>query len=183
MKNKILKIKFGLLALVVIANQCFSQTFNDNYANDRARIEDLQARYLFAFDWQDGDAYAATFTEDGILDFAGGVITGRKAISEEIYTFGETLKKKNAALEPERPARIRHFITNVVIEIDGDTAKSVSYWWEFNDDMRDRRPYLGAYGHYEDQLKKINGRWLFAKRKIYNEQRAEMSAGDVSPIW
>ena len=39
-----------------------------SYAEDRAEIEDLMARYLFAMDWGDFDAYAATFTEDGVLD-------------------------------------------------------------------------------------------------------------------
>lgn len=160
-----------------------AQTYDDNYAKDRAEIEDLQSRYLFAFDWQDAEVYASTFTEDGVLDFAGGVIQGREAIKEEIEVFGELLDRRNEALAPERPARIRHYVTNVIIKIDGDTATSRSYWWEFNNDQRDRTPYLGAYGHYEDELKKVDGQWLFSKRKIYNERRAEFAAGDESPGW
>ncbi len=178
----------GFMLLVMVLS-CFSfsgvfaQEYDDQYARDRAEIEDLQARYLFAFDWQDGEAYASTFTEDGILDFAGGVIKGRAAIQEEIETFGIMLDKRNAALLPERPARLRHYISNVIIKVEGDTAKSRSYWWEFNNDQRDRTPYVGAYGHYEDDLKKVNGQWLFSKRKIYNERRAEMASGDESPGW
>ena len=38
------------------------QKYDAQYARDRAEIEDLQARYLFALDWQDADAYAATFS-------------------------------------------------------------------------------------------------------------------------
>ena len=136
-----------LLCLGTVSGQAFAQHYDDNYARDRAEIEDLQARYLFAFDWQDGEAYASTFTEDGILDFAGGVVQGREAIQEEIEAFGEMRAERNAALAPERPARIRHYVTNVIIQVDGDTATSRSYWWEHNNDMRDRRPYLGAYGH------------------------------------
>ena len=49
------------------------------YAADRAEIEDLQARYMFALDWQDGAAYASTFAEDGVLDWAGGIVQGRAA--------------------------------------------------------------------------------------------------------
>jgi len=39
-----------------------------SYAEDRAAIEDLQARYLFALDFHDPDLYVSTFTEDGVLD-------------------------------------------------------------------------------------------------------------------
>ena len=39
-----------------------------NYGEDRAEIEDLQARYLFALDFHDPDLYVSTFTEDGVLD-------------------------------------------------------------------------------------------------------------------
>lgn len=162
---------------------CLAQTYDARYASDRAEIEDLQARYLFAFDWQDADVYASTFTEDGILDFAGGVVQGRDAIREEIEVFGEQVRRRNEALAPERPARVRHYVTNVIIKVDGDTATSRSYWWEFNNDQRERTPYLGAYGHYEDELRKVDGQWLFSKRKIYNERRAEIAAGDESPGW
>lgn len=179
-----LKPKTGWLCLLLcLAMPATAQQYDNNYANDRAQIEDLQARYLFAFDWHDADTYASTFTEDGILDFAGGVLQGREAIRNDIAEFGEMLRRRNEALEPERPARLRHYISNVIIKIDGDTATSRSYWWEFNNDQRERTPYVGAYGHYEDELVKVDGQWLFSKRKIYNERRAEMAAGDVSPGW
>ena len=39
-------------------------------------------------------------------------------------------------------------------------------------------------GHYEDELVKVNGQWLFTKRRIYNEQRAEWAyQGGKSPAW
>ena len=44
-----------------------------SYAEDRAEIEDLMARYLFAMDYHDAYAYAECFTEDGELDWAMGV--------------------------------------------------------------------------------------------------------------
>ena len=54
------------------------------YGDDRALIEDLQARYLFAFDFGDAEGYANTFAPDGILDFGQGEIKGRKAIARFI---------------------------------------------------------------------------------------------------
>ena len=55
-----------------------------SYAEDRAAIEDLQARYLFALDFHDPDLYVSTFTEDGVLDYGSGDVKGRQAIKEVI---------------------------------------------------------------------------------------------------
>ena len=140
-----------------------------SYAEDRASIEDLQARYMFAMDWQDADAYAATFTEDGVLDWALGVARGRDAIRAEVHGMRAAFARREAVDAPRRPARLRHFITNVTLKIDGDEATGHAYWMELNNDVRDRWPYVGGYGHYADDLRKIDGVWLFARRKIYNE--------------
>src|SRR3970040_2962644 len=59
-----------------------SASAEGSYAEDRAMIEDLQARYLFALDFRDADAYAATFAEDGVLDYGAGKIQGRQAIRD-----------------------------------------------------------------------------------------------------
>jgi hypothetical protein len=50
----------------------------NSYAEDRAAIEDLQARYLFALDFHDPDLYVSTFTEDGILDYGNGDVKGAR---------------------------------------------------------------------------------------------------------
>ena len=47
-----------------------SPTYARSYGQDRAEIEDLMARYLFAIDYFDWDSYVATFTDDGELEFA-----------------------------------------------------------------------------------------------------------------
>ncbi len=54
--------------------------YAEGYAQDRAEIEDLMARYLFAMDYNDFNSYAACFTEDGTLEFAQGSVTGRENI-------------------------------------------------------------------------------------------------------
>lgn len=153
------------------------------YAADRAGIENLQARYLFALDWQDSEAYASTFTEDGVLDWAGGVVEGRAAIAQEVRGMREQFARREAADAPKRPARLRHFITNVVLDIEGDRATGRAYWFELNNDNRDRRPYVGGYGHYEDEMRKVDGRWLFVRRKIYNEVMDSRAAAPTNPAW
>ncbi|MFM1885371.1 MAG: hypothetical protein RL026_528 [Pseudomonadota bacterium] len=155
--------------------------YDDAYARDRAEIEDLSARYVFALNWQDADAYAATFTEDGVLDWAGGVVKGREAIRSEVRNMRGYFAKREQAEAPTRPARLRHFVTNRIIKVEGDRASSVAYWVEFNNDNRERWPYVGAYGHFEDELRKVGGRWLIARHVIYNEAMADRAAPAVSP--
>jgi len=152
----------------------------DAHAADRAEIQDLQARYMFALDWQDADAYAATFTEDGVLDWAGGVVHGRAAIHQEVERMRSMFAQPAGATA--RPARLRHFVTNVVLEFNGDRATGRAYWLELNDDNRPRWPYVGGYGTYEDELRKVNGRWLFSRRKIYNEILEGRMTGAQNPV-
>ena len=79
------KIITAIAVTIAAAGVAFAagkMNYANTYAQDRAQIQDLQARYMFALDWQDADAYASTFTEDGVLDWAGGVAKGREAIRE-----------------------------------------------------------------------------------------------------
>ena len=173
----------GAVGVAAAAWAAATLSYGRDYGQDRAEIEDLQGRYLFALDWQDPQLYASTFTEDGVLIWAGGTVTGRPAIIKEMQQAREADKRAIAGTAPLRPFRRRHFISNLVLRIEGDRATSRAYWFEFNDDMRDRRPYLGAYGHYEDQLRRVDGHWLFTRRQIFNEQRDDMVATDISPAW
>jgi len=181
--HKLIAAIAALIASVSIAYAATQVMYDNNYARDRAEIEDLQARYMFALDWQDADLYASTFTKDGVLDWAGGVVKGRDAIRKEVQGMKATFDKRAASEAPERPSRLRHFISNIVIKVHGDTATGRAYWFEFDDNIRDRRPYLGAYGHYDDEMRKVDGHWLFTRRRINNEMMDSRAAGNTNPAW
>jgi hypothetical protein len=154
-----------------------------SYAEDRAKIEDLQARYLFALDFRDPEAYAATFTEDGILDYGVGEIKGRDAIGAMVENMRQNAERQRAEDSSGlRPAAGRHNITNIVIEVNGDTAVGTSYWFHMGNANPERAAQLNSFGHYEDEMVKVDGEWLFSKRKIYNEQVAEWAAGMENPV-
>ena len=159
-----------------------------SYAEDRAQIEDLQARYMFALDFRDLDKYAMTFTEDGVLDIVGMKWEGREEIKKAIQRPQETApesKEAPAAKEKKElyPATGRHNITNIVLKIDGDRATGRAYWFHFGNDNPERNAIANSYGHYEDELVKVNGQWLFSKRVIYNEQVAEWIGSAENPSW
>ena len=90
-----------------------------SYAEDRAAIEDLQARYLFALDFHDPDLYVSTFTEDGVLDYGSGEVKGRQAINEVIARM-----PKPKEVPGKRAGAARHNISNDVIRVEGNTASS-----------------------------------------------------------
>ena len=157
-----------------------SSAATSSYAEDRAAIEDLQARYLFAMDFGDPDLYVTTFTEDGILDVGSGEIRGRKAIRDVIAKMPNSRTSENGL----RPASGRHNISNIAIKVTGDKATGRAYWFHYSNNNPERKSVFDGYGHYEDELVKVNGQWLFTKRRIYNEGRAEWAyKGTGNPAW
>ena len=167
----------ALGALLMIASPAAARSAGD----DRTEILDLYGRYTFALDWQDPDGYAECFTEDGVLDWAQGVEKGREAIRKAVHGMRDYYGKQAAADAPRRPAKLMHFITNPVIKLDGDRATGRAYWFEINNDGRDRWPYVSGYGYSEDEFRFVGGHWLISRRKILNEILAERAAGPVNP--
>jgi hypothetical protein len=153
-----------------------------SYAEDRALIEDLQARYMFALDFHDVDKYLATFTPDGVLDIGDGEIRGHDAIRKII---GGMPKEAAASQDAPklRPATARHNITNIVIKVEGNKAFARAYWFHYGNGNPQRTAALDGYGHYEDEMVKVKGQWLFTKRKIYNEGVEKWAAKPGNPSW
>jgi hypothetical protein len=170
------------LRLVAAALACGAGIAHAGYGDDRALIEDLQARYLFAFDFGDPEGYAGTFTPDGILDFGQGENKGRQAIAKFIAD-GRKRTEEARAKTPagQRPSIGRHIINNMVIRIDGDKAHGVAYWTHMTSGP-DGRGTVDFFGHYEDDMVKLNGEWLFSRRRIYNEAIPEWASQYVNPV-
>jgi hypothetical protein len=175
-----------LFAATLVLASCSQQQTSE--AEDRLAILEMQNRYVLAMDYFDADAYAAVFTEDGVLDWARGEVIGRPAIREFMATGTYDLRKLNfqPAQTPdgkEWPPAVRHLVTNQVIEIDGDTARVISYWMNYSNAADRRKIEWLSYGSWDDELVKINGEWLFKRHKIYNENNPNrFTAGQASPL-
>jgi hypothetical protein len=138
------------------------------YADERAEIENLSNRYMIAVDSGDMQTVMATWADDGVLEWAGGVERGKTAIEKAMSRFSGA----RAASVPDGATswpRSRHFILNHVIDVNGNSAKSVAYWFEITNSTPAKNVQLVYFGHYEDELVKQGGRWLFKLRKVYNE--------------
>lgn len=150
---------------------------------DKMQIDELHSRYLFALDWLDDKILPELFTEDGVLDWVGGVVEGRDALRDAVRNMQAFFGKSQQADAPLRPSRLRHFVTNKVMEIEGDRARTLAFWFEIDNDNRQRWPYVGAYGHYEDELLRTADGWRFKRRKIFNELTDDRAAPASNPAW
>src|SRR5690606_41779162 len=93
-----------------------------SYGQDRAEIEDLMARYLFAIDYHDWDAYVATFAEDAELEFASGTSKGRAAIREAVTRVAEGTGRLYHTAH-RQPAQPRHLPPHTAIRPQGHRAR------------------------------------------------------------
>ncbi|MBV8084296.1 MAG: nuclear transport factor 2 family protein [Chloroflexi bacterium] len=121
-------------------------------ADDERQIRTLISRYCWAVDMADGDAYAATFAPDGIFERSSGrVVQGR-----------EQLRDIPGTLSGEPGAR-QHWVTNLVLEGDGERAAGKAYVMVFR--LENGQLVHTLSGSYDDELVKLDGQWLFSRRR------------------
>jgi len=142
---------------------------------DRQEIEQLlMGDYPRALDSANWVAYGALFAKDGELIMQGGATkrTGPAAITD-FFTKMPAFGGQGAASAPSPcpvPAgtpRTMHVVTNLSLHIDGDTATDQAYWETIA--TRDCKSVVAGAGHYEDVLKREDGKWEFAKREIFDD--------------
>lgn len=158
-----------------------SQDYSESYARDRAEIEDLMARYLFALDYNDLDSFIEMFTEDAVFDFARGRVQGKATILETVKNFKQRIGEVYKDVEGN-PAVLRHVLAHTAIRIEGDRAWTRAQWFEMANDGPDKSLKMGTFGVYEDKLERVNGRWLFSERKILNDFLSGRESGPANPV-
>lgn len=124
--------------------------------DDWIAINDLFTRYAWALDHGDVEGVLDCFTEDGIVESpVMGRYQGRDALREF------AVRNANVA---RAGVQMRHVITNVRMEVDGDRAKAWAYLLNYV--TRDGRSEIAAPGEYECRLVRQAGRWRFAYRLV-----------------
>lgn len=156
---------------------------------DRVQIESLISRYLYAMDWRDAQAFANTFVEDGVISWTEGSLEGRPAMRTYMADMvkKETEAKKAGEITEQNLPSLHHVVSNLVIAFDEsnsetETAKAWSYWTTVDNYTNREIPRILSFGHYEDELVKINGEWFFTYRHVYNETILKRVSGPFSPI-
>jgi hypothetical protein len=119
---------------------------------DRLAIQELMALYSRAIDFGRWEEMPEFFTDDCTLDF--GALMGQHRGKDGIRAFAGTLSKLGLTM--------RHYVSNCIITGDGEKADATTYVLAFTGPKGSLQP---TTGRYEDQLRKVNGRWLLHVRR------------------
>ena len=136
-----------------------------SYLEERLAIEDLFVRYTTALDRGDVETLVDCFTPDGALDSPA---VGSHAGHAAIRAFAERFAEFN-----RRGSQLRHVISNLAVDLDGDRARATCYL--LNILTRDGESRLLAPGRYEcDLVKSADGRWRFQRRVVILDHPIEL---------
>ena len=122
---------------------------------DRNEIRELTARYNRCFDDGDAEGFAATFTEDGVMEVVGGFSAeGREGLAKMCRRV---------------PYGVVHVTVDAIVSVDGDRATqdvTILTLQRPKPDAapEDRRTVLERSGRYHDELVRTAEGWRFARR-------------------
>lgn len=148
------------------AEQIASDAAVVQQARDREEIEDLLWRYARTLDSADADGYAAVYTEDGEFTAGRQGIKGREALHKFVADLKASREERRA--NGQNPGGTLHMTANHRIEFTGpDSATVHSYWITIFPSAGPENPVrLGAAGRAEDQLVRVDGKWLIKVRNV-----------------
>ncbi len=115
-------------------------------------IEQLMIRYVDRIDANDPHGAAACFAPDGVGVYWGDY-RGRAAIAERLTGILEGFTATS------------HHLTNVLPVITGDRATCQSYVYAFHR-RAGTNDTFHYWGRWVDELVKLDGQWLFARREV-----------------
>jgi len=140
------------------------------------RLEDLEAvratvhDYCNCLDRGDFTALADVFTENAELELMGlarsldGTYRTRRSIIDDFYV---------RTADPSTHGYMTgHISTNMQIEVDGDTATTLAYFFEIVDGLL----LIGTYQH---RLRRDPDRWRFAFLRIAVRYRSRLESSDL----
>ena len=129
---------------------------------DKDAIRELLARYCFLLDGYHLREFAALFTADGEWISRNGKASGPEAIERLL---------RGMVPEPAPGKRRKHFTTNIMIELSGDSASVVSNFLVVRDGPAG--PAIAVAGTYDDTVVRIDGEWKFKSRKLSHDIAGE----------
>lgn len=130
-------------------------------AQDYVDIQQLYARYNFAIDSSDIEAYVALYTPDGSFNSFTG--------QDGLRTF---MKNRTGGTR-------RHWNTNLVITPTPEGAKGAVYLMFLDVGMKP--PAVTGAGRYEDALVRTPRGWRFKKRQTFPDPPASATPPAQTP--
>jgi 3-phenylpropionate/cinnamic acid dioxygenase small subunit len=127
---------------------------------ERPAIRDLYFRYALEIDEGHYDRWIDCFTNDGTFDSPR---FGRHVGHDGLRKFAAIYRESLGG------AKVRHVITNVLVDIEGDRATGTCYLSYYH--TKHGTTELAGMGGYRDKLRKVDGRWLFESRQVFIDGR------------
>ena len=123
-------------------------TYDDDLA-----LRNLMARYIDAVNRNDGDAWIATWAEDGVWNLMGEPVSGR---SNVLAMWQQMMGNFDFAVMMP---------SSCLFTVDGDTA---SGHWYLHEYLRDQQGAgITILSRYLDTYTRWEGQWLYQSR-VYN---------------
>ena len=144
-------------------------TESNRPADDWHAVETLIMTYAERVDLGDFEGVAALFEHATYRAEHGGEITSQEGAAAVLATFTAMVRKY-----PDGTPRTKHVTTNLMVEVDGDTATSRCYYTVFQQtDELPLQPIIG--GRYHDRFERVDGVWRFADRLIFSDLIGDLS--------
>jgi len=124
---------------------------------DWIAIQRLFIRYATSLDHGDIEAVVGCFTADCVLESPVlGTFAGHAGLRD--------FAGRTARLLQDEGVQFRHVVSNLVADVEGDTAKARCYLLDFR--TRDGRTELLSPGEYVCDLRRESGQWQFTRRVV-----------------
>ena len=156
------KLKLAAIALLAIVagviatwRAAYNQEVKVDATRDRIEIIDLLDRHQIYIDLKEPDRYASLFAPDGRYESPFSSARG----TQEIAAMSRGLEASGFTRNS------RHYTGPAMIDLDGDKATALSYWWVAKYAEADKTTVL-ATGTYRDELRRINGQWKIVHRVL-----------------
>lgn len=128
---------------------------------DKEAIRHLLETYIEFNETRNYRAYSQLFARNGELQMRRGTATGPEAIYKLLEeNFGGPLPDDSMLRHAS------HVLTNIVIDVAGDTATARSRWALLSPSRGDGTPRVAQSGFYTDTLVREDGQWKFLQRVI-----------------
>ena len=167
-----------------------------SYVGQLPRWEDERAirhtldLYAHAMDYGGEEVWRDCFTDDALFL----VSDAQKDLTEIYRVQGRERLAAYIAAYP-RPPKVfaKHVCSQILIRVEGDTARADSFWVAINSEGAGGTPNIMAFGRYKDRLVRCpDGRWRFHERICETESanwpdpgtytdRANFTGQDASP--
>ena len=127
-------------------------------------IRELMATYAMALDACRFADVAACFSPDGEWTTNYGAARGPAEIEKFISGI--------VPVKGEGPQR-KHYITNIIIQVDGDNASAVSDYLVVRESENGLMPVMG--GSYKDNFIRTPAGWRFSRKELVHQIKGDMA--------